>query len=349
MIDDTERALQAAVRADFGSQEPMLVYADWLEEHGRAEAKLLRLFVEHGEEPGDKASTQLPELRRTADPLWLVAIGDTQRRLTRLVDEFDELLVDEFEHHAELNDYLQLGLRTTDSCLGLYERDGLLDLEVWYDFHEEVPDELGLMSFLAQEEIAPAVGWMFLWMSTAGNGTAAINFTELISGHGDFKNLRRFATNFHNEDGECIATGRDGFLEEGVLSSLLAKTPAIEEMVLPSAPSSEFFEVGERPLKRLHLKAGFDAQKFLHHFSRSSCFPELQELIYEDCYMDYMDEWREHITPFEEILEFFQSPALQPVQTLELRNVLLTEEQTSELLAIRSDGVTIRAIESDGG
>jgi hypothetical protein len=292
-------------------------------------------------------------LRKKLDPLWLAAIGDTQIRLqniAKFLDQKDEYY-NQFDSVKEIAAGLpDTRLRSVDSSLDIHTSDNLLlDLALSVDATEDSSGSEDLKSltngaedvctFIASAEIAPVLSSLYLWRIGAGNGIAQINLGPYVDGVGKFTHLKQFATNFSNEDGSCIiGISPGGYDEAGVLAKLLKKCPMIEELSIPSAPNHEFFSVGNRPLKKLSLKAGFDTQNFIHNLCRSKCFPQLEELDYYDGDPIALNE---QPTPFEHFVELFESPTFSSVRTVKLSNVALNASQIRRLKTIRKKGVTI--------
>ena len=123
--------------------------------------------------------------------------------------------------------------------------------------------------------------------------------------------------------------------EEGVLARLLAAAPELRVLVTPSAPSADFFDVGERPLAFLSVDAGYNTQNFLRNFAVSRCFPQLHSLAWGEYNETYMDDFREHVTPYEHYRELFSSEAFACVRAFELRNPVLSDDQLRELRRLR--------------
>jgi hypothetical protein len=243
-------------------------------------------------------------------------------------------------------------LRFPESCITVRHVGMLLDLEVcahatdprWMANLEEDPRKSpegirDVGEFIASPEIAPAVRALYLWTTVAANGTAHIYLDGYVSGDGQFSNLKQFGTNFCNEDGECIIGSSNrghGYDEAGLIARFLARSPVAEELTLPSAPNQEFFSVGLRPLKKLHVKAGYATQDFILNLSRSDCFPQLETLIYDE--RNLSEGW----TPFEHFAELLRSRALENVKKVEIGCSTLSAADIRRLRAIRKQGVTFR-------
>jgi uncharacterized protein (TIGR02996 family) len=352
MVDDT--AFIRAIQAEPHDNTPRLIYADWLEERGDARSEFMRTLVAQATEPSKrKHQTRLRTLRKQFDPLWLAAIGDTAARLKTIARVLDTREgANTFDYVKSLAGGLDPQLRCPDSCITVRQADMLLDLEVcayatdhtWSANLEEdlrkSPEGIrDVCQFIASREIAPGVRSLYLWTTVAGCGTATISLDGYVSGDGQFSNLKQFGTNFTNEDGECIIASYkwgNGYDEAGLVAKFLAKCPVIEELTLPSAPNHEFFSIGVRPIKKLHVKAGFATQDFILNLSRSDCFPHLETLIYEEHNLS------EGGTPFNHFAGLLRSQALKSVKRVEIGCSSLQEAELRRLRAIRKQGATFR-------
>jgi uncharacterized protein (TIGR02996 family) len=351
-----EQALLMRIQADPTDLITPLVYADWLEDRSDPRAEFVRALVAcaTGSAPR-KHQARLRELRKHLDPLWLAAVGDTPARLRTIARVLDAREgADTFEYVKSLVAYGDFDphLRSPDSCLTVRHAGTLLDLEVcahatdhtWRAHLDEDLDKSpegirDVGEFISGPEVAPAVRSLYLWTTVAGNGAAVIRLDGYLYWTGEFSNLKQFGTNFSNEDGECIIASHKGhgYEEGGVIAEFLARCPVVEELTLPSAPNDAFFRVGPRPIKTLNVKAGFvSTQDFILNLSRSSCFPTLETLVYEE------DNPSAGGTPFDHFAELLRSPALNNARRVEIRCPSLREAEVRRLRAIRGGGVKIR-------
>jgi uncharacterized protein (TIGR02996 family) len=366
-MQSDEQSFLATIQAEPTDLTTKVAYAEWLEERGDIRSEFVRTLVAQATEPSKrKHQTRLRKLRPQCDPLWLAAIGDTPARLKTIARVLDtrqgahlfEYVKSLIEHEKSLPEGKRLGLNLPcpdscpDSCITVRHAGTLLDLEVcahatdpyWSgnleDDLRKSPEGIGdVCEFIASPEIAPAVRSLYLWTTVAGCGTAGIKLDGYVSGAGQFSNLKRFGTNFFNEDGECIIVSDkwgNGDEEAGVIGKVLAKCPLAEELALPSAPNHEFFAVGVRPIKKLQLKAGAATQDFIRNLSRSDCFPYLETLTYDEYNL------REGGTPFDHFAELLRSRALQKVQSLDIGCSSLKAAELRRLRAIRKHGATFR-------
>lgn len=127
------------------------------------------------------------------------------------------------------------------------------------------------------------------------------------------------------------------FEEEGVLARILARAPALESLVTPSAPDASFFQVGERPLRFLSVDAGYDSQSFIRNLARSSCFSDLRCLEFGEYNEKYMENFADQCTPMADYQALFTSSAFKSVGRFVWRNPACPAAKIGELKAMRPD------------
>lgn len=123
----------------------------------------------------------------------------------------------------------------------------------------------------------------FTGQDEGANGIKSWVFDRIINSEVTFPNLKIFKVQLtdlgdHNLN---IIGGRD-LEEKGVLAKLLAKMPALETMIVPSAPDKSFFEIGEHPLSYLKVQSGLDNQNFISNLSASHNFVNLKVIDYAE-------------------------------------------------------------------
>jgi uncharacterized protein (TIGR02996 family) len=312
-----------------------LVYADWLEERGGAEAaargEFLRIQHKLKTAKGTaRLRSRQAELRTQLAPAWLSLIGDTAEWVRQ---RWGELVVqinseDEYNH-------------ATVEALQTLSDHGLLDVR--YDSGGTRWDRRAL-ELLCSPTVAPVLRTLRLvgdgW---AANGVRRVNFDGLTQGHA-FPNLTLFELEREGEHGMPWIGGLEG--EQGALGRFLGRAPALQTLISPSAPDQTFFQQGERPIEELQIVAGQEHQGFIRNLAQSSCFPRLRTLIWNDANHSYRHGWSQYSTPAADYLALFQSGAIANVKTLVLRDVYLTADQIQQLLAIRSEGVEITPIDA---
>jgi len=126
-----------------------------------------------------------------------------------------------------------------------------------------------------------------------------------------------------------------------VLADLIARAPALEELVTPSPPSFSFFQGDTHPLQSLDVDAGFGHECFIRNLTHCSRFPELRRLVFTDDRNRYTDDWPKRTTSFEDYSEFFGSSVASQLMAISLREVRLSRDEVRQLLEMRSEGVEI--------
>jgi hypothetical protein len=169
------------------------------------------------------------------------------------------------------------------------------------------------------------------------NGTRNWDLEPLVAGPVLFPNLELFSIELtvpahHNRT--IVAAVYE---ENGVLARLLASSPRLRSLTVPSAPDATFFETAPRPLSFLSVDAGYDTQQFARRLSRSSCFPDLYCLEWGEYNETYLDDWQSRCTPLEDYRELFQSAAFSGVKRFVWRNPLLTNDEIRQLKSDRRD------------
>jgi hypothetical protein len=239
--------------------------------------------------------------------------------------------------------------------LTVNESDGLLDVqyrgeyELWFDDRSTVTILQDLLRLLASAGVAPALR-SFTYRTEAAlaaNGTYSIVIDALFTGDRPFPRLSRFVLDQgHGEHGYKILAsarnGGDGWYEEaGVLADLVGRAPALQDLVTPSPPSSEFFQGESHPLRSLDVDSGFGHANFIRNLAVCSRFPELRRLVFTDFRQSYLDDWRKQTTRFEDYVSLFRSPVASQLESISLREVGLSGDQIRRLLKLRSAGVEI--------
>ena len=236
--------------------------------------------------------------------------------------------------------------------LTVCESDGLLDVlyhgeyDIWLK-DQEIPILQDLLELLASPSIAPKLR-SFTYKTAAvlaANGTYDFTIDPLAYGNESFVNLIQLSLDQgEGEHGYKILVSRrdeEGWKEAGALAALLEKAPNLEILISPVPPNKEFFHGQTHPLRVLNVDAGFDHDTFILNLAQCSRFNKLEHLIWTDDRNTYLDEWPDITTPFEDYLMLFRSPIANQLKTIELREVVLLEEQIRQLLAIRTEGVFI--------
>jgi hypothetical protein len=223
------------------------------------------------------------------------------------------------------------------------------EFELWFDDESTVTILQDLLRLLASAEVAPRLR-SFTYRTEAAlaaNGTYSIIIDALFTDDRPLPRLSRFVLDQgHGEHGYKILAsarnGGDGWYEEaGVLAHLLARAPALQELVTPSPPSGEFFEGASHPLLSLDVDSGFGHANFIRNLAGCSRFPELRRLVFTDFRQSYLDGWREQTTRFEDYVSLFGSPVASRLESISLRELTLSRDQVGRLIKMRSEGVEI--------
>lgn len=236
--------------------------------------------------------------------------------------------------------------------------DGLLDVQ----YHGEAELSLegedttaldDLLFILAGPAVAPCLrSFTFhtpgVW---ASNGMADFNIDSLVEG-GPLPHLERMLLpQGQGEHGYLILnspSADEHFGEGGVLARLLDKAPRLRELKTPNPPDEAFFQEPPHPLRTLDVDAGLDHAGFIRRLAGCTRFPELRHLTFTDFRQSYMGDWRTSTTPFGDFVALLWSEVGRRLESIRLREVVLTPDEVSELLAIRSEGVEITRSEQTG-
>jgi hypothetical protein len=247
--------------------------------------------------------------------------------------------------------------------LTVNESEGLVDVEycgeyeLWFEDRTSVTILEDLLRLLASPELAPTLR-SFTYRTEAvlaANGTYSIIIDALFTGDWPLARLCRFVLDQgEGEHGyKILASARNGgdgcYDEAGVLADLLARAPALQELVTPSPPSAAFFQGPSHPLRSLNVDSGFAHENFIRNLAGCSRFPKLRRLVFTDFRQSYLADWRERATRFEDYLSLFSSPVASRLESISLREVSLTRDQVCRLLGMRSEGVNITVAEGPAG
>jgi len=191
-----------------------------------------------------------------------------------------------------------------------------------------------LLEVLTQEEVAKRLASLTLDGPDQGaNGTQSWNLETLLAGTAYPQlrclHVRQVRPGDHNQP----VLGDFG--DEGTVARLVEKTPQLESLRLPSAPSPAFFDVGAPALRFLNVNAGYDTQNFILNLGRSTRLPALRYLEFGEYNETYMDEYRQCCTPFEHYRELFESPVSASLRGFVWRHPICTAEQIEDLQEMR--------------
>ena len=219
--------------------------------------------------------------------------------------------------------------------LGVIEVHGELHLDFYGDPFQHLPE---LLAILASATVAPLLASLRLQGPDEGaNGTRNWDLDGLVDGQCAFPRLRYVEIQQNKPGDHNQSIVASSYEEAGVLARLLTKAPTLEFLASPSAPDSEFLQVGERPMRYLNIDAGYDTQGFIGHLSRSSCFPRLQVLEFGEYSQTYMEDFASRCTPLSEYKDLFASKAFASVKHFVWRNPACSDTEIGELRSARKD------------
>lgn len=169
------------------------------------------------------------------------------------------------------------------------------------------------------------------------NGTRNWDLTALVAGDASFPRLRTFEIQQTKPADHNRTIVAADYAEQGVLGQLLTLAPDLRNLVVPSAPSADFFERAPHPLAHLSVDAGYDTQGFIGNLARSRCFPDLHCLEFGEYCETYLADYQARCTPLADYQQLFTAPAFEKVGRLVWRNPICTPEQINSLKALRPD------------
>jgi hypothetical protein len=208
----------------------------------------------------------------------------------------------------------------------------LLHVDFYGSPREEAFDTL--CETLRDDEVAPALAAVSFRCPDEGiNGTCSFELGLLVNGRSSFPALRSLSLqqNAPETHNRIVIGDLD---EGGVLGTLLKAAPALESLVVPSAPDRSFFELPNQPLRYLNVDSGYSTQNFVANLAESSSFPKLEHLEFGEYHETYMDDFASHCTPKDDYRRLFTSPAFGSVQFFRWRNPVVSREEIAELRAL---------------
>lgn len=210
------------------------------------------------------------------------------------------------------------------------------DLDYYGDSFGEA--YLDLLETLAQPDIAPHIRSLMLRGPDEGaNGTHNWDLEPLFAKDASFARLETFEVRQNSPgDHNRSIVGVD-YEEAGVIGRLLASSPLLRELTVPSAPGANFFAVGPRPIRFLSIDAGYATQSFIRNLAGCTAFGELATLEWGEYNETYMDDFRSDCTPLEHYHVLFQSKAFSTVTRFVWRNPVCTADEIQGLKQLRPD------------
>ena len=222
------------------------------------------------------------------------------------------------------------------SRLAVVPAGDFFHLDFYGDSFEEGYEDL--LTTLTLPEIAASLQSLILRGPDEGaNGTKNWDLEPLLSADVSFPQLETFSIQQTQPgDHNCPIVGPE-YEENGQIAQLLAKSPQLRELTVPSAPNAEFFNVGERPLRHLSVDAGYDTQYFIANLASSSCFPELLCLEWGEYNEASSDDDCSKCTAWDDYRALFESKAFSTVGKFVWRNPVCSEDEIQELKKLKPD------------
>lgn len=193
-----------------------------------------------------------------------------------------------------------------------------------------------VLDILGESAIATSVASIELRGPDEGsNGTRNWDLSTIAESTASFPNLKRLCIEQTKpSDHNRTIVGRT-YKEDGVLAKILAKAPALEVLVTPSAPNGDLFGVGRRVIEYLNVDTGYDHQGFIANLARSTCFPKLRSFEFGEYSETYMEDFSTHLTPFSDYRELFISPAFATVKVFQWRNPACSQVELAEIMNLK--------------
>ena len=220
--------------------------------------------------------------------------------------------------------------------LGVTKVGELVHLDFYGDpFEESFGD---LLDALADKAVADSVASLDLRGPDEGsNGTRNWDLSAMAESAASFPVLRRLCIEQAKPSDHNRTIVAEGYDENGVLAKILAKAPALEVLVTPSAPNADFFQVGQRALEYLSVDTGYDHQGFIANLAKSACFPRLRAFEFGEYNETYVDDFSAHLTPFADYRALFTSAAFAAVKVFRWRNPVCSPDEMAEIKALKGN------------
>lgn len=228
-------------------------------------------------------------------------------------------------------------------CIAVCPTGALYDVDFFGDpFGETYAD---LLETLASPVVAARLRSLTLRGPDEGaNGTRNWDLRALVAGRPLFPALLSVDIQQSQPGDHNRTIVGESYDEDGVLALLLTAAPLLRSLVSPSAPSAEFFQVGQREIRVLNVDAGYATQDFIVNLARSSCFPALYALEWGEYAERYLDDYAARVTPIEQFRELFASPAFHTVRAFTWRNPALTDGEIGLLRSALDRRVQFKVI-----
>jgi hypothetical protein len=189
---------------------------------------------------------------------------------------------------------------------------------------------------LVLPSVAPCLASLSLRSPDEGaNGTCNWDLSYLAESDATFPSLKHLSVR-QNAPGDhnrvIIAADYD---EAGSIAAVLRKAPALDTLVVPSAPDKSFFAPHGHPLRYLSVDAGYDTQAFIANLAASGGFPNLKSFEFGEFNETYLEDFSARCTPFTDYRRLFTSATFHPVRNFVWRNPVASAGEIAELRALR--------------
>jgi hypothetical protein len=212
--------------------------------------------------------------------------------------------------------------------------DKLAHLDYYGDPSGEAFGEL--LDTLADRRVAYSLASLELRGPDEGaNGTRNWDLTPIADCAVSFPELRRLSIEQSKPADHNRTIVARSYEEDGVLAKILAKAPALEVLVTPSAPNADFFRVGQRPIEHLSVDTGYDHQRFIANLAESSCFAHLRSFEFGEYNETYMEDFAAHVTPFADYQRLIGSSAFASVQVFQWRNPACSPAEMEQIKKLK--------------
>jgi hypothetical protein len=225
----------------------------------------------------------------------------------------------------------------------IHNNDGTFNLSYYTIWHNDYSDELKglpIFSFIMQKPHCEQILQLEISAEDEGvNGTQNWDLDPIVEHENNLSKLHTlvFPINTEENHNRIIVTYQDYYEENGGIGLLLDKTPNLKKLVIASAPNENFFNREHHPLEVLEIQTGYNHQSFIANLAKANCFPNLKTLHFRDYAERYMEDFADHITPFNDYITLLQSKNLPQLKKITLIDAVLSESEKEELNSIAHD------------
>jgi hypothetical protein len=189
----------------------------------------------------------------------------------------------------------------------------------------------------SRETAASVVSLTLRGPDEGANGTREWDLEPLIADDRNFPALHTFHIDLNKPGDHNRTIIGSNYDEGGVIARFASRCPRLASLTVPSAPSSDFFDLNLPDLRFLSVDAGYDPQGFIRNFGRSRGFPNLTCFEWGEYSEDYMDDWQTSCTPFPDYEALVVSSAFRTVNRFVFRQSTLSTQQIKALRSLRPD------------